>query len=208
MIPECGVPNLLGGQKMMRAKTIFFSLFAIASIIVCMSGQNTTAEGSIYSPKGAYFTISVPGSVKPAKGGAFYGNRSVFRLIEPFKDAKVFYINVEKDGRRRVGLSFLQLTLDARQSSDFLTEKQIDVITTLIGDELEVSGVSKKTVDDTKWTSWDYHRGYSPTKRNPDGQVYALRKGNILILLEIEYDYASSTDREIEQMMASFSIRS
>ncbi len=189
-------------------------------LLFCLSlalftGQAQTSVGQSfeeYSPEGAKFSMKVPGKVLPPQGSIFNTElgTSVYNLVEPGSGIKVFNFETKQNEERVFLASILQIRVKGNSLPKNVSDQQVKILNTFIGDEIISSSIARWTLRDKKISQWFYHYPRQSSSRNAgdaDGTVYVLRSNKYLIVVVVALDYAKGDDPTVQPMLNSINIK-
>jgi hypothetical protein len=175
--------------------------------VIITAQQSAGSNGRhTYSPSGSSFSLQVPGVPLPAQGHIFdpTDNKMAHRLIEHGLRAKTYNFEVNKGDKRSFLVSILEIQTTKRRTDKFLTDSEADAITTVIGDGIERSKVIRQATENGEISQWSYKRkGGLGDDDEVDGMVYVRRWNNCMVIVVVDYDYATAEDAEIKAMLDS-----
>ncbi len=163
-----------------------------------------------YSPRGALFSMRVPGAPLPAQGHIFdpEDNDSAHGLLNRGLRAKTYNFEIHREGQRRFLVSILEVWFLPHIGSSTLTDSEVEAITTVIGDGIQYSPVSRQTANGGELSRWSYKRkGSVDADDIDDGVVYVVRRADYGVVVVVDYDYAKPGDADVKMMLDSLELR-
>jgi hypothetical protein len=185
-------------------------LIAVEALLISTTIAQQKAEISdwqIYSPDGASFSIQVPSTPLPAQGHIFdpSDNKLAYQMIDDALSSKTYNFEINKKGKRSFLVSILELQLATRRHK-FITDSEVKHINFIIADEIVHSKIVRRAMGNGEVSQWSYKikGGFDD---DDSGMVYVRRWGNYMVIIVVDYDYATSEDKEIKDMLDSLRLQ-
>lgn len=198
--------NLVGTGKwaLLTATMLLLVFIATAQQKVERSNWQT------YSPEGAAFSVQVHGTPLVPQGHIFDpdDNDVAHNLIKGGLRSRTYNFEVNKADKRSFLVSVLEVQLSKRRANKFITDSEVKAVTNVIGDDIEHSRVERRATEDGEVSRWSYKRkGGLEDDDETDGIVSVKRQGTHMVIVVVDYDYATDEDAEIKLMLDSLRLR-
>lgn len=191
-----------------------FVWLIITAALLTATGISQQDAGNMnwqrYSPERSSFSIRVPGDPLPAQGHIFdpSDNVKAHRLIKNGMRAKTYNFEFKKGDKRSFLVSILEVQTTNLQHQKFISDQEAQAITTVIGDDIQRSRISRQSLRTGKVSKWTYKRkSDSGNSDEPDGMVQVISRGQWVVIVVVDFDHAMATDPEIKGLLTSVRIR-
>jgi hypothetical protein len=196
--------------RALLALTLLATVCALVSVATAGRQKVSADSRRTYSPKGALFSMRVPGAPLPAQGHIFdpEDNDSAHGLLYRGLRAKTYNFEIHRGGERRFLVSILEVWFLPHVGPRAITESEVEAITNVIGDDIRHSPVSRQATNDGELSHWSYKRkGGVDDDDVDDGVVYVLRRADYGVVVVVDYDYAKPGDPDVKMMLDSLELR-